>query len=436
MTLEDRGAAAGAMQEGDATVAKGGRYALALLFVVYTVNLVDRQILAVLLEPIKQDLGLSDSSLGLLTGFAFAAFYATFGIPIAAWADRSSRRDVIALGLLVWSSATAACGAVQSYAQLFAARMLVGIGEAAGSPPAHSLISDYFPARLRATALALYSMGGNVGIGVGFFVGGLLGDAFGWRWTFALVGIPGIALAGLVRLSLREPPRGAIDGRSDRAPAPPLGTSLAHLARLHAYRHIAAATALYNLASYAYLAWVPTFLRRVHDLSGAEIGVLYGPMLAGVGVLGGLVAGSVSDWAARRDARWLTWVPALASLSALPFLVIFLWLENPRLAFAAYMPVGFLTGMWAGPTYAAVQGLAPLRMRATASALLLFALNFIGMGLGPLIVGMLNDALAPEHGEQAIRYSLSVVALAKLWGALHGWLASRELRAELAAAGA
>jgi predicted MFS family arabinose efflux permease len=312
--------------------------------------------------------------------------------------------------------------------------MLVGVGEAAGTPPAHSLISDYFPSKLRATALALYSMGGNVGIGLGYLAGGLLGDAFGWRWAFALVGLPGVALALFVRLSLREPPRGASEGRSDSAPAPPLLESLAHLGRLRAYRHIAAATALYNLASYAYLAWVPTFLRRIHDLSGSEIGALYGPMLAGVGVLGGLAAGTLGDRGARHDARWLTWLPALAGLCALPFLLLFLWVGDARLAFAAYVPVGFLTGMWAGPTYAAVQGLAPLRMRATASALLLFALNFIGMGLGPLIVGLLNDQLATQYGEQAIRYSLSLVALAKLWGALHGWLASRSIRGELAAA--
>jgi len=421
------------MTQPEARVPARSWYALALLFTVYTFNLIDRQILSVLLEPIKAELGLSDSAMGWLTGFAFAAFYASFGIPIAAWADRSSRRDVIALGLLVWSSATALCGSVQSFLQLFAARVAVGVGEAAGTPPAHSLISDYFPAKLRATALALYSMGGNVGIGLGFLAGGLLGDAFGWRSTFLFVGLPGVALALFVRLSLREPPRGAIEGRADRAPAPPLLESLVHLGRIRAYRHIAAASALINLASYAYLAWVPTFLRRVHGLSGSEIGALYGPMLAVVGVLGGLLAGTLSDRGARRDARWLTWVPALASVCALPFLLLFLWAGDARLAFAAYVPVGFLTGMWAGPTYAAVQGLAPLRMRATASALLLFALNFIGMGLGPLVVGVLNDQLEPHFAQEAVRYSLAVVAGAKLWGALHGWLASRTLRAELAA---
>jgi MFS family permease len=156
-------------------------------------------------------------------------------------------------------------------------------------------------------------------------------------------------------------------------------------------------------------------------------------MLAVSGVIGGLLAGPLADAGARRDARWLTWLPALAGLCALPFLLAFLWIADPRLAFLAYIPVGLLTGMWAGPTYAAVQSLAPLRMRATASALLLFLLNFIGMGLGPLIVGVLNDRLEPQLGEQAIRYSLTLVAGAKAWGALHGWLASRALREELAA---
>jgi predicted MFS family arabinose efflux permease len=422
------------MRDPTSDVPRRGWYALGLLFVVYTVNLVDRQILSVLLEPIKAELELSDSALGLLSGIAFALFYSTFGIPIAAWADRGSRRDVIALGLLVWSSATAICGSVRSFLQLFAARMIVGIGEAAGTPPAHSLLSDYFPAKRRATALALYSMGGNIGIGLGYLAGGVLGDALGWRRTFLVVGLPGIALSLLVRLTLREPTRGASEGRPDLAPAPPLRESLRHLFALRAYRHIGAATALYNVASYAFLAWVPTFLRRIHELSGTELGVLYGPMLAVAGALGSFAAGWLGDLGARRDSRWLTWIPALAGLGALPFLSGFLWLGDERVAFLAYVPVGFLTGMWAGPTYAAVQGLAPLRMRATAAALLLFLLNFIGMGLGPLIVGTLNDWLEPQLGLQAIRYSLSLVALAKAWGALHSWLASRALRAELEAA--
>src|SRR5262245_34402897 len=323
-------------------VPRGGWYALALLFSVYTLNLVDRQILSVLQDPIKHELGLSDSALGLLSGMAFALLYSTLGIPIAAWADRGSRRDVIALGLLVWSSATAVCGTVRSLPQLFLARMAVGVGEAAGTPPAHALISDYFPPRWRATALSLYAMGGNVGIGIGYAAGGILGDAFGWRTTFLLVGLPGIALALLVRLTLREPQRGLSDGRRDTAPPPPLFRSLRHLLSLRAYRHISAATALYGVASYAFLAWMPSFLRRVHDLSGTEFGTTYGPMLAVTGVVGSLVAGSLTDFGSRRDARWLTWIPGLAGALALPCLLAFAWAGNPRLAYLSYVPASFL----------------------------------------------------------------------------------------------
>jgi predicted MFS family arabinose efflux permease len=430
---ESRASAIGRPVRSPGERARGNRawYALGLLFAVYTINLLDRQILSVLLEPIKAELGLSDSALGLLSGIAFALFYSTFGIPIAAWADRGSRRNVIALGLLVWSSATAVCGSARSFPQLFAARMCVGVGEAAGTPPAHSLLSDCFPPRWRARALAIYSMGGNVGIGLGYLAGGVLGDALGWRRTFLVVGLPGIALALLVRFTLREPRRGTIEGRTDAAPPPPLLESLCHLLSLRAYRHICAATALYNVASYAYLAWIPTFLRRIHEMSGTELGVLYGPMLGIAGAIGSLAAGWLADWGARRDLRWLTWVPALAGLGALPFLIGFLWVDDARLAFLAYVPAATLTGMWTGPTYAAVQGLAPLRMRATASALLLFLLNFFGMGLGPWLVGSLNDRLELALGVEAIRYSLALVALAKAWGALHSWLGSRALRAEL-----
>ena len=410
------------------------RWALGVLFCVYAVNLLDRQILAILLEPIKRELGVSDKALGFLTGFAFALFYSTAGIPIARWADRGSRVNVISIGLVLWSSATAACGLARSFVQLAAARVAVGVGEAAGTPPAHSLISDYFPPQRRATALSVYNMGASLGILLGLFAGGWLSDTYGWRATFFAVGLPGVGMALVVRLGLREPPRGLSEGRPDEGGQPPLGEALRRLAGLRTYRHICLATALYNFASYGFLAWAATFLIRVHGLSATQVGMTLGPIAGIAGAAGALLGGLLGDWGARRDARWQMWVPAIGGFATAPFLILFLTLDNPYWALASYVPAALFGGFWGGPTYAVTQGLVGLRLRTMASAVLLFVLNFIGMGFGPLLVGILSDALQPAYGAHALGYALLIVGLSKVWGAVHSLLGASSVRAELAAA--
>jgi MFS family permease len=410
------------------------RYALGLLFVVYAVSLIDRQILAMLLEPIKAEMGLRDWQLGFLSGLAFALLYSTAGIPIARLADRGSRRNVIAVGMLVWSAATALCGSTRVFWQLALARVAVGTGEAAGGPPSHSLISDLFPPHWRARALAIYTMGASFGIGAGFMLGGWLSETVGWRWTFVAVGLPGILIAALVRLTLPEPQRGAIEARSDDAPQPPLGEVLRYLFGLRAYRQIGAASGLYSVASLGFMFWVPVFMERVHEMGRTEIGLRLGPIAAFAGAAGNFLGGWLADRGVRRDERWLAWVSAIAGVGAMPFLLLFLLVPEPRLALACYVPATLLTSMWTGPTYSAVQGLASLRMRATASAVLLFLINFIGLGIGPQLVGLLSDWLEPRWANESIRYALLVVGLCKVWGSLHSFLAARHLRAELARA--
>lgn len=408
------------------------RYALGLLCVVYAVSLIDRQILAMLLEPIKAELGLRDWQLGFLSGLAFALFYSTAGIPIAHLADRSSRRNVIAAGMVIWSAATALCGAAPTFWHLAAARVAVGSGEAAGGPPSHSLISDLFPPEWRSRALAIYSMGATFGIAAGLMLGGWLSETVGWRWTFVLVGMPGIGVAILVRLTLPEPQRGVMEARSDQVPQPPLREVLRHLFGLRAYRQIGAASALYSVASLGFMFWVPVFMERVHEMSRTEIGLWLGPIAGIAGAAGNLLGGWLGDRGVQRDERWLAWTAALGGLGAMPFLVLFLLVPDPRLALLCYVPASLLVSMWTAPTYAAVQGLASLRMRATASAVLLFLINLIGLGIGPQIVGLLSDWLEPRWANESIRYALLLVALCKIWGSLHSFLAARHLRAELA----
>lgn len=408
------------------------RWALGVLVVVYAINFIDRNILAVLLQPIKEELGASDTAMGVLTGFAFAVFYTFAGIPIARIADRGSRRTVMAVGVAFWSLATAASGLARSYAQLAAARIAVGIGEASATPAAHSLISDYFPPRQRTRALAIYNMGASAGVLFGLFLGGWLQSTFGWRVAFAVVGLPGLAVALVVRFTLPEPVRGGSEGLLDAGGADRARETLRYLAALPSFRHLCAAAALYGVGAYGLLNWAPTFAIRVHALSYAEVGLWLGLAIGLGGGAGALAGGVLCDRLAARDARWLVGVPAIAGIAGVPFLLGFLLAPDPRLAVTAFVFVNLLNVVFAAPTYAIVQGLARLRMRAMASAIVLFVLNLVGLGLGPTLIGVLNDVLAPRFGDHAVRWSLLLVIAASLWGALHSVLAARTLRDDLA----
>jgi predicted MFS family arabinose efflux permease len=410
------------------------RYALGLLVVLYVINYVDRQVLAVLLEPIKRDLGVSDTAMGLLTGLAFALFYTTAGVPIARLADRGTRRDVIALGVAMWSVMTAFCGLARSFAQLAAARVGVGIGEAALSPAAHSLISDYFPPERRATALSIYNIGGNVGVMLGFIAGGWIGEVLGWRAAFLVVGLPGLAAALLTRLTLREPPRGLSDAIADEAAAPPLRESISVLYSNATFRHLSLACAFYAFAAYGFTVWGATFLIRVHGMSLAETGLWMGLIQGIGGGLGTYLGGYLSDRFGKRDARVLVWIPALGGVLAVPGLVLFLFAPNQVGALAGYAPAMAFSLFFVGPSYSVAQGLARLRMRAQAAALLMLNMNLIGLGIAPLVVGALNDALATHYGDTAIRYSLLVTGLTSFWAVTHSLLAARTIRADLAGA--
>ncbi len=403
------------------------RYVLGLLFVVYVLNFVDRQILAILLEPIKAELGASDTGMGFLTGIAFALFYTVAGIPIARVADRGTRRTVIALGLAVWSAMTALSGVVRTFGQLALARIGVGVGEAACSPPAHSLLADYFPPERRATALAVYSMGIHVGVLFGFVIGGWMSQHFGWRLAFLVVGLPGLALAAVVRLTVREPPRHHLT-------ATPLSsaTVLRTVWAMPTFRHMALGAALHSFAAYGIATWAPAFLARVHHMAPAEIGLWLG-MITGIGGgIGAVSGGMLADRLSVRDARWALWLPAFASLVEIPFWLLFLFWPSPIPALLLGIP-GVLGGaIWFGPVLATTQGLVRPDMRALASAILLFVINLIGLGAGPQAVGVLNDLLAPWAGTTAVRYSLLVVGVMNTWAALHFALAARTLRADLA----
>jgi MFS family permease len=411
-------------------------YVLAILFVAYVFNFVDRQIISILLEPIKVDLDVTDSAMGFLTGPAFAIFYATLGVPIARLADLWVRRSIIAIGLALWSAMTVVSGMVQSFGQMALARIGVGVGEAALSPPAHSLLSDYFPAHKRATALGVYSMGIHIGILFGVVAGGWLEEFWGWRRAFVVVGLPGVLLAVIVRFTVKEPQRGAQERRPlPDGPAPGVAEVVRFLASKRSFRHLSLGIGLTAFAGYAFATWAPTFLRRVHDMAGGELGTKYGLALGIGGAIGSVLAGVVADRFGRSDVRWWMWVPAIACAGPLPFTMFFFFHPDPNWAIAFSFPGLLIAAMYQGPVFSTVQTLAPVRMRAVASGVLLFVTNIIGLGLGPQTVGWLNDYVFDHHGDEAIRYSMvSVAVVMGIWSMVHFILAARALPGDLAEA--
>ena len=414
------------------TSARARYYALGLLTVVYTFNFVDRQLLSILQESIKADLLLSDQQLGLLTGFAFALFYTVAGIPIARYADRNNRRNVVAIAIALWSFMTAISGLVQNYLQLLLARIGVGVGEAGGSPPAHSMISDIFPPERRASALAFYSMGINFGILFGFLAGGWLNEFFDWRVAFFVVGAPGIVVALFVRYTLREPIRGLMEDRQDVATDTPFPEVLNLLWSRLSFRHLAIGGALNAFAGYSSSNWTASFMIRSHDMSTGELGTWLA-LIMGVGGAIGVFWGSyIAERLAKFDVRWYMWMPTITGMICVPFMIATYVVEGAYTALIVSIVPGILFNVYLGNSLAMTHALVGLRMRAVASAILFFLINLIGMGLGPWGVGLLSDMLSAELGSESLRYAMLYLLPAAMgWSAVHFLMASRTLQKDL-----
>ena len=413
------------------------RYVLGLLFLAYAVNVIDRSpVLGVSLQSIKTEFGASDTQLGLLSGIAFALFYAVMGIPIAAWADRSSRRNVLALAIAVWSGMTALCGAAVNFGTLFAARVGTAIGEAGGSPPSHSLISDYFPKNERARAFAIFALAVPIGTAVGNYIAGQSVQAFGWRTTFMLVGIPGLIVALLVRATIIEPPRGFADSVAPSAApesAPKLSEALSTLWQRRSFRHLSLAAGLHSVVWYASGAFNAAFLIRSHQMTPAEAGSWL-MVFSAVGALGTFFGGYAADMLSVRtgDKRWYLWIPGLATLIMVPFQFGAYLSTGLPLAFSSFAVMMFLAAVFFGPSFAMTQALATVRTRSVATSLLLFVQTLIGYGLGPLMAGRISDSLMPSYGQHSLRYALVIVGMVNIWAAAHYMWGARTLRDELA----
>jgi predicted MFS family arabinose efflux permease len=402
-------------------------YALLMLMLVFMFSHIDRSIVGILAEPIKQEFGLSDTALGVLTGFAFAMFYATLGIPLALLADRSNRRNIIAIAIAFWSAMTAVSGFATSYAQLVLARIGVAIGEAGSTPQSHSMIADMYAPHERARALGIYSLGVSLGVMLGFLVGGYVSSIWGWRAAFFVVGLPGIALAVIVRLTVREPERGLADGKAAEATNVPSMTALREAAffmwRSGACRHVVIGVTLTAIAGYGSLMWIAPFLERSFHVSRGEIGLILGPIAGLLGAAGTVLGGYLADRLGRTDLRWKGWIVGVAKFAAAPLVITAFMSSELLVALAFWLPAAVLGAFYHGPGAAIVQTVTPTAMRATVSAIMLFVLNLIGLGFGPLLVGAVSDALNPVFGQESLRYSLTAMALLNIWAGIHYMLA-------------
>lgn len=403
------------------------RWVLALLVVVYVFNFIDRQLMTILLEPIKTEFGASDTAMGLLTGFAFALFYATLGVPVARLADRWSRRNVVSIAVVLWSGMTCLCGAASNFTQMVLLRIGVGVGEAGGTPPSQSLISDYFPPEQRSTAMGIHSTGSQIGVLLGMFGGAIIAEQLGWRMAFVIFGVPGILVGLLVAFVIKEPVK----------PEPPkesMFEAMCTIWQLPAFLKLSLATAFTALAGYGLGTWFPSFLIRVHGVSLMEAGLILGLVGTFSGLSGAITGGLLCDKLCKKDQRWQLRLPSIGAALSMVFMGLFLmWpadqyvmLGDFHLPFAVFFFVfgSFFSAFWLGPTYAAVQTLAPIHLRSQASAMLMLVLNLIGMGIGPVLVGVISDFLSAEFGSLSIRYamlaSLGTVAL----GAILYWRAA------------
>ncbi|HEY7775666.1 MAG TPA: MFS transporter [Kineobactrum sp.] len=408
------------------------RFVLVMLTIVYAFNFVDRQILVILQEPIKADMGLSDAQLGLLSGFSFALIYVPAGIPIAYWADRGNRRNIVSVALAVWSGMTALSAFTQNYGQLLAARIGVGLGEAGGSPPSHSMISDYYPPEQRGRALAFYSTGIYIGILVGFMFGGVIAEAFGWRTAFLVVGIPGVLFAVVLRFTVKEPMRGRWDSAAESNHKPTLAETMALLKQRPSFWYIAMGCSLTAFVSYGVGNFFPSFLMRSHGMSIGQVGVVLALVSGLTGAVGTYLGGYLGDRFGARDARWYLWVPMIGGAVAfVPYLYVLLTANTTGLLVVLVF-TNILTTLYLGPCIALSHALVPPSMRALTSAILFFVLNMIGLGLGPFLTGLMSDLLAPQYGDDSLRYAMVISSMLALVAIALFYVGARKLPADLA----
>jgi MFS family permease len=399
---------------------------LLLLLLAYIFNFLDRQILGILAQPIKADLNLTDTEFGAIGGLAFAILYSVLGVPLAYIADRTSRGAVVAASLAVWSGFTALCGMATSFWQLFLFRLGVGVGEAGGVAPSYALIADYFAPERRARALAIFSLGIPIGLASGTLLGAYLTHWIDWRAAFLVMGVAGVLLAPIVFWFVRDPPR-KVSSAADSAPIMPV---FALLARKPTFWLMAFAASCSSLCGYGLALWTPSVLMRSYGLDLVGTAHFFASLLLIGGTAGVFLGGVLADRLGTGDRRWYAWLPAIAWLITAPMFAIGLSVPSLLVAWPLLLVPNALNILWLGPVTTAIQHLVPRHMRATASASFLLINNLIGLGIGPLLIGRISDALKASYGVESLRYAaIGCTAFYLLAGGLM-LIAARRMRSD------
>jgi MFS family permease len=414
-----------------AAVTANRSYVLLVLTLIYVVNYLDRQILGILLPYIQKEFSINDFDAGLLSGTVFAVIYATLGIPLATFADRMSRRNIIAASLATFSVMTVLSGYAAQFWQLLVTRFGTGIGEAGTGPSINSMIADLYPPEKRAGALAFYSAGLNIGLLFGFFGGGWMLEHYGWRSAFIASGAPGLLLVFLLLFTVKEPVRGAVDNLADDAETPRLMQVARFLWAQRSFRWISIGCGLSAFGGYANLYFVPKFLIVSHHMTPVEVGVALSLLTGVFGAIGTYASGVLADRFGKHNINWYMYVPIIATFIALPFAPLFFLSPSTTICLAAAIMPSLMGATYLGPSYAMVQGMVPLRMRAQAIGIYLFIINMLALGFGPATVGYVSDLLKPALGNDSLRYALMVGMITSTLGAVCYWRATRALKADL-----
>ncbi|KCZ96842.1 major facilitator transporter [Hyphomonas polymorpha PS728] len=384
--------------------------ALVILMAIGSINYVDRQLLSLLIEPVRQDIPLSDTAFGLLTGLFFALFYASMGVPVAMLADRINRVKLVAVACTMWSVCTGLCGFAQNFWQLALARFGVGVGEAGGTAPSLSILSDYFKPEQRPAIIGLYTVNGPIGVFIGISLGGFIAAQYGWRMAFFTVAILGIALAPILWLLVREPLRGATEAAapsSAHEKAPSLLSTIRIFLMLPTLRLLLPASGLLAFVSYGLLNWIPAFLMRENGMALEQLALWFGPaagVCMGLGIWGG---GAIVNIGVKKSLTAYAWAPAFSVMIGCPFLLLALFMPGWELTLILLLIPMVSVVMYVAPALALTQNLAPLRARATATALLLLSFNLVGIGGGPLMIGILSDLFTSLGSQNSLRWALA-----------------------------